>query len=34
MRTRGWTRATMPWEGYAKAAKTLTGAMKELGYKP
>ena len=23
-----------PWEGYAKAAKTLTGAMKALGYKP
>ena len=23
-----------PWEGYAKAAKTLTGAMKQLGYKP
>ena len=23
-----------PWEGYAKAAKTLTGAMKKLGYKP
>ncbi|MFC5481099.1 DNA ligase D [Massilia suwonensis] len=23
-----------PWEGYAKAAKTLTAAMKQLGYKP
>jgi bifunctional non-homologous end joining protein LigD len=23
-----------PWEGYAKAAKSLTAAMKELGFKP
>ena len=23
-----------PWEGYAKAARTLTAAMKQLGYKP
>ena len=23
-----------PWEGYATAAKTLTGAMKQLGFKP
>jgi len=23
-----------PWDGYAKAARTLTGAMKQLGYKP
>jgi bifunctional non-homologous end joining protein LigD len=23
-----------PWDGYAKAAKTLAAAMKQLGYKP
>jgi bifunctional non-homologous end joining protein LigD len=23
-----------PWAGYAKAAKSLTAAMKTLGYKP
>ncbi|MBZ2207438.1 DNA ligase D [Massilia soli] len=27
-------RGNAPWEGYAKSAKTLTAAMKQLGYKP
>lgn len=27
-------RGNEPWAGYAKSAKTLTGAMKQMGYKP
>ncbi len=27
-------RGNEPWSGYAKAAKSLTGAMKKMGYKP
>ena len=27
-------RGNAPWNGYAKSAKTLTAAMKQLGYKP
>jgi bifunctional non-homologous end joining protein LigD len=27
-------RGNEPWAGYAKSAKTLTAAMKQMGYKP